>query len=273
MNKKNIVIIPCVALLSKDFGTDYTKWDALTQIGKNAWESAVENVLGADEVVLFHANLHVKSHQEMERMILQKCLDLHEQGVNILLLEADTFCLKEVNLFNKGIDFLQLFSLAGTEDHPTIPAQFNLNSGVIYWPAEATKPKEIIRNELMSEWPATWAYYQNIWNKAFYSQFDSFEIGIKSLSNFGNGTFNWFYGNTPGQIQIDNAVIAHFFTSKGLTRAKKLSNITKKFGVRGFRGAIRLYNSPIVLISFIFKNRLIAKKNLVLQKLRKERNL
>lgn len=258
-SNKNIVIVPCVALQSKDFGTDYTKWEALVEIGKNSWDSAVRNVVGADEVILFHSKLKVKSHQQMERMILRKCITLHKQGFNILLLEADTLCIQEVDIFSLDLKELQLFSLAGTEDHPSIPGEYNLNSGVVYWPALATKPCDVLIEELAGEWPDTWAYYQNIWNKAYYSQFSTFEAGLEKLSFLGNGKYNWFYGKTKNQIQIKNAVIAHFFTSRGLIRANKLSNITRRFGIRGFEIAFRFYNSALFLAIQNFKIKLISK--------------
>jgi hypothetical protein len=53
----NVVIIPCVKLQKKDFGTDYFNWENLADSGFIAWKSALNFVESADSVILLHLYL------------------------------------------------------------------------------------------------------------------------------------------------------------------------------------------------------------------------
>lgn len=244
----NIVIIPCMKLSTAQFGLDYSKWDSLQNLGVNAWESAVRNVKGADRVMLFHDSLNPSTHQSMEKSILREAIRLHKQGHSVLILEADTFCVGEVNLFESQlVDKLRLFSAASSQDHPDLPIEYNLNSGVVFWPAKATAPLSVLENLVEHDWPETWAYYQFIWNKGFYSQFDSLQEGWDASRVVPLGMYNWFIDSPKLEVPVTQARILHFFTSRGLNQALRLSQAVKKHGVKGYVSKIRV-SRPRVLV-------------------------
>lgn len=236
----NITIVPCIKLLSKDFGTNYSNWENLTELGLIAWKSAINYVESSDRTVLLHFDLQVKNHQNMEREIIRECIKLHEQGHNVLLLEADTICVKTVDIFELKLDKLTLFSLAGTEDNPDLPQKFNLNSGVVFLPNTANGAVKILKTYLESEWPAKWAHYQFIWNRAFYSQFETMENGLSYVVDRRPGSYNFFESKTHINCKISDAKILHNFSSRSVGQARFISRLAYSYGVNGYKIGLKL---------------------------------
>lgn len=248
----NVVLIPCVKLKKKDFGTDYSNWENLADSGFIAWKSAVNFVESADSVILQHLFLEIKTHQNLERAILSKCIELHDLGHSILLLEADTICVKPVNLFNSGLSKMTLFAFVGAEDDEEIPERFNLNSGVVYWPSQQRQVREVLSDAISAEWPNKWAYYQVIWNRAFYSQFESKESGKNYVEGLKSGMYNYFHSPEaiPGMnsCKIEDAAILHLFTSRSVRNARRTAILTYRFNLRGYKAGLFIVKIGKVLV-------------------------
>jgi hypothetical protein len=221
----NIVLIPCIRGLSKDLGVNYEDWENLSRCALISYNSAVIHIKDADQVIMFHQNLQISSIQSVEKAILQKVLSHHKIGDNVLLLEADTICINDIYLNEFPQDKLQLFALIGRSDFPErINDNHYQNSGVVYLPKNANKlVTKIISDAVKSKWPARWAYYQLIWNEAYYSQFQTPEEGSEKTHDSGIAEFNLLIDSKNFNLKAQNAKIIHLFTSKGSKRARKMA--------------------------------------------------
>jgi hypothetical protein len=211
--------------LTSDLQVDYSDYDNLSKCALISYNSAIKHILDADQVMMVHRPVKNKSIQNIERRIIQIALDLHSQNHNVLLLEADAICVNDFKFADFRSDYLQLFALAGGSDYrEKIPNAYYFNSGVIYFPRDTNfKVTKYIENQLNVEWPSKWAYYQLIWNSAYYIQFDSFDQGRNHSDSYINGKYNWLAFGRGSKIQVREIKIVHLFTSRGIRSARKIA--------------------------------------------------
>jgi hypothetical protein len=224
----NIVLIPCIKSESRNLGANYEDFDSLSHAAINTYFSAIKHISDADEVIIFHVKCS-NSIQEVERKILSKMLELNSKGNNVLLLEADTLCVRDFGCSEFPRNKLQLFTLIGMSDFPEeIEKDYYLNSGVIWFPYKASrKIRKSISFFLSEPWPNRWAYYQLIWNLLYYGQFKNRDRGLSQVLGLGSGKFNWIIDDAPYKVDESSSKIMHFFTSRGIKRVVELQNVHK----------------------------------------------
>ena len=222
-----LVLVPCFKTGSSDLGADYSNFKLLSLAARKSWLSAVKNVSGADAVVMVHEPLPGNSIQDLERRLLRMCVERVRAGDDVLLLEADTLCLSPVPIFELGLRGLQLFALNGVRSFPDIAPEHYLNSGVVFLSRET--PESVlgfIEQRSTDEWPLQWAYYQHVWNQAYYLQFADPEAGSNLDRLGGSGVYNWLPDRPPQQVPLAEARIIHWYSSRGIRATSAMQSLS-----------------------------------------------
>lgn len=182
------------------------------------------NLIDVTDYVIFGGK--ARNLVEMYREFSGMVYDLIEMApCNLLIVGADTICLKPMRVFHRFNDF-RIFSEAGCPPpiwKDDILGEWNedwryLNVGAIYWPHEARHLAKIGRKywEQAESFPNFYDFDQYVSNRLFYSQPSAMPLILHSELNF-NLTIAG--EEIPVPLPIQDAVMIHVHASRGPEKA------------------------------------------------------
>jgi hypothetical protein len=218
---KNIFITALYRLIRdssrKSISSDYE------EIHKLCVDSFLKNLSGIDRHIVLSGNKNT-SH-DMFKEIFYRIKDIyHSEPCNIIFTDADTLCVKPVNIFNKYNTFsMFLISITGKfSTYKKVPKRLWKSlkpwfmSNVRYYPHGLNDTVWRTGTELANKWINVWAYECIIYNSMIHSQFDGMSY-TEIKKTYHKPEFNYFYATDhfDMDIPLEEARIIHFAGSRG----------------------------------------------------------
>jgi hypothetical protein len=162
-----------------------------------------------DDYIILVNNENAQNNGEMDYYIIKKLYEIWKQyNANVFYCEIDTLCHGSIKKIFENCDKMTMFSKGSSEN----PDEFNI--GVLYFPYTTKQDTWDTLLKMHSNWDLKWAYFQEIMDKTFKSQFNSYD----ELKEYTNGLeiYNSFSNN------CENPIITHHFSSRGIHKLHEL---------------------------------------------------
>jgi hypothetical protein len=152
-----------------DLGKDYPLHRAIHNLCRASYE---KNLKSADYFVTLTGAAEGKRNQRYGAMLVEvfgRLRLLHSAGHNLLVVDADTLCVRPTEVFGKW-NRLAMFNMANAKvPYGAFPRAQYLHSAVRYIPKEFSLWDT--GQELVDRWDYDmWAYDQYVWNAMFWAQ-------------------------------------------------------------------------------------------------------
>jgi len=197
-----------------DLGRDFELHRAIHELCVTSYR---KNLAGEWRHVCFEGKFNEGNRElrygSMLRDVFSKLLEL--RGNNLLVIDADTLCVRTVEMFGKW-DRLTMFNMANARvPYNAFPYHLYLHSAIRYVPAEFDY-WEIVETLGIDEYDdAVWAYDQYVWNKMFWAQPG---VELERAREYVDPRYCWVpmreYDNLG--IPKSEAYIIHFCETRGV---------------------------------------------------------
>lgn len=197
-------------------------WQEMVNV---CFDSFRRNLVGIDECRIVIENEASEQRDIFYRHFL-RMREWWKAGHNVLYINPDMICVKEVNIFEAGYTGLSMFWQ--TDPPKTDEFDIQFNGGIMYIPAMTDKAIWKYGNDeyknTMRTGDVPWATDQTIFNKMLYKQKD------REPKDYLDNKLHYL-DRTPdlNVISKSDAAIIHYFSTRGLPEA--LASMKSDLGI------------------------------------------